>query len=135
MGVRGLSVCEHAFVPELGPNIGSEANFDHAIADGRLDAAWMAAISMPHVTLDRALRLVVLLGEERGPGAERAGRRFLVRFIREYDPSMQLIGMVTEALRATSRDGFLGDDARAELRELADRMEQKRAFDGWGSGP
>jgi hypothetical protein len=75
------------------------------------------------------------MSEEQGRSAERLARRFLVRFIREYEPSMQLVGMVAEALHSSSRDGHMGEDARTELRALADRMQQKQDFDSWGSGP
>jgi hypothetical protein len=92
----------------------------------------MNALELTHLTLDRALRLTVLMSEEKGPGAERLGRRFLIRFIREHQPSMQLVGMVAEALRSSSRDGHMGEDARTELRNLADRMQQKRDLDSWG---
>lgn len=109
--------------------------FDKAVAEGRLDDAWMRAIQVPHLTLDRALRLTVLMAQEDGPGAERLARRFLVRFIREYKPSMQLLGMVVEALRAISRDGFLGEDSRDELRALADRMAAGHDVASWSPGP
>ncbi len=105
--------------------------FDKAIEEGRLDAAWRNASSVTHLTLDRALRLTVLMSQEKGSGAERLARRFIERFMREYDPSLRLIGMVVEALRSSSRDGHMGEDARIELRELADRMQRRRDLDSW----
>jgi hypothetical protein len=107
-------------------------NFDRAIAEKRLDAAWANAIRVPHLSLDRALRLTILMAEEESPGFEPAARRFLARFMKEHKPSLGLVCMVVEALRRLEHP-TLCFQARDQLEELAKRMAEQD-LDAWRPG-
>lgn len=97
------------------------SHLDRAIKEGRLDAAWRQARLLPHVTLDRALRLTVLMADQSSPGYAGAARKFLARFMSEYKPSMRLVTDVAGALAGLERHLSI-PQAREELLELADRI-------------
>lgn len=97
--------------------------FDQAIANGKLSSAWFHAVELPHLSLDRALRLTMLMGVEESRGFEKAGRRFLIRFIRECEPSLEQVKRVADALNEVSEDNF---DRPHALRCLDDLAEQFR---------
>lgn len=109
--------------------------FDQAIAAGELSGAWLAATHMTHVTLDRALRLVLLMGLEEDPGAERAARRFVIRFARERQPALKQLTKLVDALDHGIRDGPFGIDAREALEDLARRLAEDAATEGWSGDP
>jgi hypothetical protein len=115
------------FVP--GTPYNAERAFDEAIRAGELSDAWKHASRMAHVSLDRALRLTVLMGAEDDPKAERSARRFLVRFIREQRPPLNQISQLVDALESSARDGFLGEDSRQALSDLADRLANQSTGD------
>jgi hypothetical protein len=91
--------------------------FDAAIERGDLKAAHSWAIEMPIVDLERALQLTILVGEQEMPGYPRFARRWLVRFIREQEPSFDLVIEVIRALKEIPV--FIErDEAKHELLEV-----------------
>ena len=73
-------------------------DLDHALERGNLRNAWFAARQAGYVTLEQALKLTVLMGIDESAGYDRAARKFLVRFIREVEPTLEQIRKVTHAL-------------------------------------
>lgn len=97
-------------------------HFDAAIQAGNLDGAWEAACNMGRVRLDRALRLLILLGAEEEPTFERAARRFLTRLIKERSPTVEQIKKIADALNVLRYEVFEREDARYALEDLADQL-------------
>jgi hypothetical protein len=86
---------------------------------------------MSHVTLERALRLVLLMGAEEDPKFERVAGRFVERFIREQRPRMLQIKKLADALHCLRYDGFLGIDSKAALEDLANRLSESGDSSRW----
>lgn len=112
-----------------------ERVFDAAIEEGKLSTAWRAAQNMPHVTLDRALQLTIVMAVEEDPGTAAAIRRFIVRFIREWDPAPKQISNLADALETLERQRGLADDARDALEDLARRLAEGRECESWPPDP
>lgn len=98
--------------------------FDQAIGEGNLDLAWRTAAAMEDVRLDRALRLVVLACQRQTPDADRAARKFIVRFIREVEPTIEQIKKVADALDCVRTGNFLAPDAKLGMERLARQIER-----------
>lgn len=100
---------------------------DQALNRGNLANAWMYAHSVPVLTLDRALRLTILLGLEEGHRSyPAAARRFLRRFIRECEPTLEQVKRVADALDCLANHPHLRLDARDALQDLARQLAEKR---------
>lgn len=83
--------------------VGALNCFDAAIDRGDLQAAWTWAAEVPLLSLDRALRLTMLMAQQEMPAYERAARRWLVRLIREFEPSLGLLREIVSALEEIGR--------------------------------
>jgi hypothetical protein len=99
--------------------------FDLAIERFKLPEVWDAAHELPCLTLARALRLTMLLGKERNTRFEPAARRFLERFLREEQPSVEAILKTVDGLNALG-DPLTGLDAWAGLLDLSEQIERRR---------
>ena len=101
-----------------------------SILDGALkrrdaELAWRTAGNIsPQLELDRALLLVILLGEREAPAFQRSARRWLVRFITEHRPTVVQIKRVSDALNELLT--FVArDDAREALERLAEQLRRR----------
>ena len=79
-------VCEHVFVSSTGSPY---ARFRRAIASGNLNLVHAAALELPRVDLDDALRICLLMSQVDDDRYERAAVRWLARASLET-PSMRL---------------------------------------------
>lgn len=108
--------------------------FDEAIERGDLKAAHSWAIEMPLVDLERALKLTILVGEQEMPGYPKFARRWLVRFIREQKPSMDLVIEVAGALKEIPT--FIErHEAKHELLELGKLIRRQELGKWKARGP
>ena len=110
---------------------GLYVDLDQVLEEGRLDAAWMGAWERGHITLPQALRLTVLMGIDKEPRYEAACRRFLIRFMHEYSPSLKLLQEVIKALESLTEFAVYpsGDGPEYELKQLAHRIERVQSGD------
>lgn len=100
-----------------------------AIERGDVQAAWSNAISIPVVPLDLALKLTILMAEQEFPGYQRVARRWMVRFIREHEPTLAQVMRVADALNEL--ETFIQrDEAKAALLNLGDQI-RKREVSHW----
>jgi hypothetical protein len=76
----------------------AHARFRRAIERRALWMAEDAARELPNLSLQDALQLVHLYFERDSPKAERAARRWLVRYLSEGTPSMRDVAKVTASL-------------------------------------
>ena len=79
-------MCEHVFVSSTGSPY---ARFRRAIAAGNLPLVHAAAADLPHVDLEDALRICLLMSAQDDARFERAATRWLARASLET-PSMRL---------------------------------------------
>ena len=79
-------MCEHVFVSSTGSPY---ARFRRAIATGNLNLVHAAALELPRVDLDDALRICLLMSQVDDDRYERAAVRWLARASLET-PSMRL---------------------------------------------
>jgi hypothetical protein len=100
-----------------------------AIKRGDLQAAWGNAISMAVVPLDSALKLTIFMAEQEFPSYERIARRWLVRFIREHEPTIKQVMKAADALNEI-QVFIQREEARAALLDLADQI-RRRDITGW----
>ena len=111
------------------------SGFERALREKDADAALRCAADAPMLSLDRALRLTLLLSDQIHPLYEAAARRFLVRFIEEPEPRLFYCKRLADAL-AHVRHGFYGEAARKGLDELVwklrDRERLNVEFDSLG---
>lgn len=107
---------------------GFYVDLDQALEQGDLSHAWMGASERGYVHLDQALLLTILLANEEGPKFKAAGRRFVIRFIREAQPSFELLIEVLQALRDLSGYAVYprGEGPECELKYLARAIRQAR---------
>lgn len=103
-------------------------NLDKALEREMLPQAWQGAWERGYVHLDQALLLTILLANEEGPKFKAAGRRFVIRFIREAQPSFELLIEVLQALRDLPGYGVYprGEGPEWELRYLAQAIRRAR---------
>lgn len=100
-----------------------------AIERGDLRAAWSNAVSMPLVPLDSALKLTILMAEQEFPGYQKVARRWMVRFIREHEPTMKQVMRVADALNEIQV--FLQrEEAKTALLDLGEQI-RRRNVNGW----
>lgn len=116
------SNCEHVFVGNAGTDL-----LDEALARGDLDAARTQAKAIPNVTLDRALRLVMLMGRYRAPSYQRAVRHFLRRFIDECEPTALQVKKTADALNVIGNptELWIADLAWAGMVDLAGQIKRR----------
>ncbi len=88
-------------MPRRHNNSAGELNrsFETAIAHGDLNLALAAAADLPHVSLERAVRLLVLMADERDRRYARAAARWMSRYAAETrDLTPAMLADVAEAL-------------------------------------
>lgn len=97
----------------------AHGRFTRAIATRNLRGAEMAARELATLSLDNALKLCVLLAERDPPRYERAGLRWLERFIAEQSPPIAEVALAASALaelRHSRRGAGLGSLERLARR-------------------
>jgi|GEM_PF-6432217 len=101
-------------------------DLDQALEEESLPFAWQGASESGYVYLHQALRLTILMGVQEASRYKAACNRFLIRFIREINPSLELSEEVIRALKEL--DSFTvhpaGEGAEYELKQLAKAIEQ-----------
>ena len=103
-------------------------DLDTALGKADLPSAWFAAVESRYLYLDQALSLTLLLGREMAPSYNAAARKFLIRFIREVNPTLEQVKKVADALRAIGdpEDAFGEIDALPAMADLARQMRERR---------
>jgi hypothetical protein len=120
-------VDEHLFVP--GTPLNPYLRLEDALKARDVSEAWKWAGRIPRLDLERALQLVLLLAREESPMFQRAARRWLVRFIREQEPTVEQVMKAADALNET-RTFIERDDAERALLNLGDQI-RRRDVSGW----
>jgi hypothetical protein len=93
------------------------SGFEKALRAQDAEAALSFARQVPWLSLDRELRLTLLLSDQVHPLYEPSARRFLVRFIQEPEPRLFYCKRLAYAL-AHVQHGFYGEAARQGLDDL-----------------
>jgi hypothetical protein len=101
------------------------SGFERALREQDAEAALCCARQVPWLSLDRALRLTLLLSDQVHPLYEPTARRFLVRFIEEPEPRLFYCKRLADAL-AHVRHGFYGEAARRGLDELVWKLRDRQ---------
>jgi hypothetical protein len=101
------------------------SGFERAMRVQDAEAALFCARQVPWLSLDRALRLTLLLSDQVHPLYEPSARRFLVRFIQEPEPRLFYCKRLADAL-AHVRHGFYGEAARRGLDELVWKLRDRQ---------
>jgi hypothetical protein len=101
------------------------SGFERALREKDAEAALYCACNVPELSLDRALRLVLLLADQMHPRYEAAARRFLVRFIEEPAPRLLYCKRLADDALAHVRHGFYGEPARKGLDELVGKLRDR----------
>lgn len=101
-------------------------DLDAALEGEKLPQAWQGAWERGYVNLHQALRLTILMGREDSANFNAAANKFLIRFLREVKPSLELTGEVIAALKALPDFAVYprGEGPECELKELADAIER-----------
>jgi hypothetical protein len=104
-------------------------DLDYALEKGNLSSAWFAATEAGYVKLEQALKLTMLMGINESPGYDRAARKFLVRFIREVEPTMEQVRKVAHALEELHWVNEIvytrGEGPEWALKDLARQIEER----------
>lgn len=119
---------EHLFVPGTPYTRSQQLSIlDGALKRRDAELAWRTAGNIsPQLELDRALLLVILLGEREAPAFQRSARRWLVRFIDEQRPTVDQVKRVADALNELLT--FIArEDAREALENLAEQIRRRRS--------
>lgn len=98
--------------------------FERAMRVQDAEAALFCAGQVPWLSLDRELRLTLLLSDQVHPLCEPSARRFLIRFIQEPKPRLFYCKRLADAL-AHVRHGFYGEAARRGLDELVGKLRRQ----------
>jgi hypothetical protein len=102
---------------------------DEQVERGDLQAAILSACHIPVVDLERAAKLMILAAEQEMPIYPAMARRWLVRFIREEEPSLKAVIKVADALNEMQT--FIErHEAKAALLNLGRQIRERRAK-GW----
>ena len=108
------ALCEHTFVSVKGS---SYKNFQRALATGNLMLVRAAAAELPSITLDDALTICMLLGDQEPHRYERATVRWLGRFcLEKRDVRLADVRDAAEAFTLLPTEP---ERARGVLRELS----------------
>lgn len=105
------------------------SGFERALREKDVDAAFACAAQLPGLSLDRALRLTLLLADRWDPRYQAAARRFLVRFTVECETHLLQVKRLADAL-AHVHDERYGPFARRGLYRLVGKL-RRREDDLW----
>ena len=100
------------------------SGFERAVREKDAESALRYAAHLRTLSLDRELRLVLLLADRIHPDYEAEARHFLVRFIVEPEPRLFYCKRLADAL-AHVHHGFYGEAARKGLDELVWKLRDR----------
>lgn len=107
--------CKHAFV--------SISALNQALEARSAEGALQAAHALRYVPLRHALRLTLLLADERHPRYEAAARRFLARVLEERNPPLMEAKRLADAF-AHIRHHYYGHFARLALQGVVEQLHR-----------
>jgi hypothetical protein len=103
---------------------GELARFDQAIRRRDIDFAWNLARRIEALPLDRALSLLIALGEGSDSRYERASQRFMARVLEETGIDNLNFKRLTNCI-FYFHHGFYGPFAREGLRDLLGQLRRR----------